>query len=130
MKRLLALLAGGLGLRALLRRRRRSPLPDTHADDLRARLAESRAESRATSQTEPQPEPTPGAAAEDVVPLPGPATEHAAEPAVEPAAGAATGSRDEPGAIPAEPEPEVGVDERRAAVHDRARNAIGELREP
>ena len=126
MKRLLALLAGGLGLRALLRRRRRSPLPDTHADDLRTRLAES----RAASQTEQQPAPgASGAAAEDV-PLPGPATEHAAEPAVEPAAGAATGSRDEPGAIPAEPEPEVGVDERRAAVHDRARNAIGELREP
>ena len=129
MKRLLALLAGGLGLRALLRRRRRSPLPDTHADDLRARLAESRAESRATSQTEPRPEPTPGVAAEDV-PLREAATESAAEPVAEPAAEATTESRDRPDATPAEPEAGVGVDERRAAVHDRARNAIGELREP
>jgi hypothetical protein len=42
-KRLLALLAGGLGLRALLARRQaRRPGP-SHAEDLRAKLAESRA---------------------------------------------------------------------------------------
>jgi hypothetical protein len=44
-KRLLALLAGGLGLGALLRRRKPSPAPvDSPADELRLRLAESRAE--------------------------------------------------------------------------------------
>ena len=43
MKRLLALLIGGLGLRALLVRRRASQPPVTPADDLRQRLAEARA---------------------------------------------------------------------------------------
>ena len=45
MKRLLALLLGGLGLRALLRRRHRAeaaPL-ERPADDLRQKLAEARA---------------------------------------------------------------------------------------
>jgi hypothetical protein len=43
-KRLLALLAGGLGLRAILAQRRsRRPAP-SHAEDLRAKLDESRAE--------------------------------------------------------------------------------------
>lgn len=39
MKRLLALLAGGLGLRALLRCRAQPALLPSPADDLRARLA-------------------------------------------------------------------------------------------
>jgi hypothetical protein len=48
-KRLLALLAGGLGLGglglgALLRRRRRPPAPAPKADELRAKLAASRAD--------------------------------------------------------------------------------------
>jgi hypothetical protein len=45
MKRLLALLAGALGLRALLRRRVResAALEEPHADTLRAKLAETRA---------------------------------------------------------------------------------------
>jgi hypothetical protein len=43
MKRLLALLAGALGLRALLRRRSREVASEEQrADDLRAKLAESR----------------------------------------------------------------------------------------
>jgi len=42
-KRLLALLLGGLGLRALLRRQSTPALEPSPADDLRARLAESRA---------------------------------------------------------------------------------------
>jgi hypothetical protein len=43
MKRLLALLAGALGLHALLRRRHQQPAVETpHADELRAKLAESR----------------------------------------------------------------------------------------
>jgi hypothetical protein len=43
-KRLLALVVGGLGLRAYLKRRRSSPsLEPSPADDLRAKLAESRA---------------------------------------------------------------------------------------
>jgi len=42
-KRLLALLVGGLGLRALLRRRSSPALEPSPADDLRAKLAESRA---------------------------------------------------------------------------------------
>jgi hypothetical protein len=45
MKRLLALLLGGLGLRALLRRRRSpAPLGPSPADDLRAKLDETRTE--------------------------------------------------------------------------------------
>ena len=43
MKRLLALLLGGLGLRAYLRRRTAPALEPSPADDLRAKLAESRA---------------------------------------------------------------------------------------
>ena len=44
MKRLLALLIGGLGLRALLRSRRPAPAPlKRPADDLRQKLAEARA---------------------------------------------------------------------------------------
>lgn len=43
MKRLLALLIGGLGLRALLVRRRAPAPAVSPADDLRRRLAESRA---------------------------------------------------------------------------------------
>jgi len=41
-KRLLALLAGGLGIGAFLRRRRRAPALPAPADELRARLAETR----------------------------------------------------------------------------------------
>jgi hypothetical protein len=54
MKRLLALVAGGLGLGALIRRRsRRAPEP-SHADDLRAKLAESKAQETAAAPAEPQ----------------------------------------------------------------------------
>jgi hypothetical protein len=42
-KRLLALLLGGLGLRALLRRRTAPPPLERPADDLRQKLAEARA---------------------------------------------------------------------------------------
>jgi hypothetical protein len=42
MKRLLALLAGALGLRALLRRRSREVAAEEHAEVLRSKLAESR----------------------------------------------------------------------------------------
>ncbi|HWJ32076.1 MAG TPA: hypothetical protein VNR59_07035 [Gaiellaceae bacterium] len=54
MKRLLALLLGAFGLRALLRRRAPAPLGPSPADDLRAKLDETR--------TEPEPEPQPEAA--------------------------------------------------------------------
>jgi hypothetical protein len=50
MKRLLALVAGGLGLRALLRRRSRPALSPSPAEDLRAKLAQAKA-------SEPEPEP-------------------------------------------------------------------------
>ena len=50
MKRLLALVAGGLGLRALLKRRSRPALSPDPAEDLRARLAQTKAQ-------EPEPEP-------------------------------------------------------------------------
>jgi broad specificity phosphatase PhoE len=79
-KRLLALLAGGLGLRALLRRRSRPAFELSPAEDLRSRLAEARS----------------------------------AEPELAPA----------PEVVPSD------VAERRAGVHDRARAAIEELREP
>jgi len=42
MRRLLAVLLGGLGIRTLLRRRRRPALAAEPADELRAKLAESR----------------------------------------------------------------------------------------
>lgn len=42
MKRLLALVAGGLGLRALLKRRSRAALSPSPAADLRAKLAQSK----------------------------------------------------------------------------------------
>jgi hypothetical protein len=54
MKRLLALLVGGLGIRALLRRRGTPEPVAAPAEELRARLAETR--------VEPEPEP----AADDV----------------------------------------------------------------
>jgi hypothetical protein len=58
MKRLLALLAAGLGLRALLKRRsRRTPVPSP-ADDLRAKLDAAKAEEQAVQEEEPQPEQT------------------------------------------------------------------------
>jgi hypothetical protein len=56
-KRLFALLLGGLGLRALLRRRR--PLPaigPSPADDLRAKLAESRSTVDAQVEDAAEPE--------------------------------------------------------------------------
>jgi hypothetical protein len=52
MKRLLALLAGGLGLRALLKRRTRPATGPSPADDLRARLAAAKAQ-----EAQPVPEP-------------------------------------------------------------------------
>jgi hypothetical protein len=53
MKRLLALVAGGLGLRAILKRRSRpAPLGPSPAEELRAKLA-------VTKEPEPQPMPEP-----------------------------------------------------------------------
>ena len=57
MKRLLALLLGGLGLRTLLRRRSPATLGPSPADDLRAKLDETRAgEPSAAPGPEPEPE--------------------------------------------------------------------------
>jgi hypothetical protein len=78
MKRLLALVAGGLGLRALWRRRSRPVLSPSPAEDLRAKLAQTKA-------PEPEPEPDPE---------------------------------------PAQPET---VEDRRADVHAKARQAIDDL---
>jgi len=77
-KRLLALLVGGLGVRALLRRRSQPATAASPADELRAKLSETRA-----PEAEPGPEPE---------------------------------SRDD-------------VDARRADVHERARQALDELKE-
>ena len=79
MKRLLALLAGALGLTALLRRRQQPVLALDPADDLRAKLAQTRATAEAQQ-------------------------EEAASPG-------------------------TPVDDRRADVHARARQAIDELRD-
>jgi hypothetical protein len=49
-KRLLAVLAGALGLRAILRRRARPAFAPSPADDLKAKLA-------STKEPEPEPEP-------------------------------------------------------------------------
>lgn len=56
MKRLLALVAGGLGLRALLRRRSRPGLSPSPAEDLRAKLAQSKTQERPSKTQEPEPE--------------------------------------------------------------------------
>jgi hypothetical protein len=62
-KRLLALLIGALGVGALLRRRRSAePVAPSPADDLRAKLAETR-----TAEPEPEPvRPDPAARRADV----------------------------------------------------------------
>ncbi|HEU5372969.1 MAG TPA: hypothetical protein VFU51_11325 [Gaiellaceae bacterium] len=57
MKRLLALLLGGLGLRALLRRRRPVAIEPSPAEDLRAKLAESRASADAQAEDAAEPGP-------------------------------------------------------------------------
>jgi hypothetical protein len=57
MKRLLALVAGGLGLRAILKRRSRpAPLGPSPAEELRAKLAVTK---------EPEPEPIPEPTVDD-----------------------------------------------------------------
>jgi hypothetical protein len=56
MKRLLALLLGALGLRALLRRREPHELAPSPAADLRARLADSRATAAAQVEDAAEPE--------------------------------------------------------------------------
>jgi len=58
-KRLLALLLGGLGLRALLRRRSPAPLGPSPADGLRAKLDETRVEAQAAPEPAPEPEAEP-----------------------------------------------------------------------
>ena len=58
MKRLLALLLGGLGLRAFLRRHAPASVGPSPADDLRARLAESRATVDAQAEDAAEPETT------------------------------------------------------------------------
>jgi hypothetical protein len=54
-KRLLALLAGGLGLRAILAQRRSRRPASSHAADLRAKLDESRAADAAVPDEETPP---------------------------------------------------------------------------
>jgi len=89
MKRLLALVAGGLGLRALLRRRSRPALSPSPAEDLRAKLAEAKGAEPAPAEPTAAPEPDP-----------------------------------EPEPEPAQPE---SVEDRRADVHAKARQAIDDL---
>jgi hypothetical protein len=74
MKRLLALVAGGLGLRALLRRRSRPALSPSPAEDLRAKLAQTKVAEPAPMAApepepvpEPEPEPEPAAAQPETV---------------------------------------------------------------
>jgi len=56
MKRLLAVVAGGLGLGALLRRRSRRTEAPSPADDLRAKLAESKAQEEVAAEAPPAPQ--------------------------------------------------------------------------
>ena len=100
MKRLLALVAGGLGLRALLRRRSRPAFLPSPAEDLRAKLAQTKSQETPTKSQE-----TPTKATE---PEPAPAPAPAPEPEPEPA------------------QPET-VESRRADVHAKARQAIDDL---
>jgi hypothetical protein len=55
-KRLLALVAGGLGLRALLKRRSR-PGSSPSAEDLRAKLAQTKSQETPAQASEPEREP-------------------------------------------------------------------------
>ena len=56
MKRLFALLVGGLGIRTLLRRRRARPLPaGPPVEELRAKLANARSEPDVPPADEPAP---------------------------------------------------------------------------
>jgi hypothetical protein len=83
-KRLLALVAGGLGLRAFWKRRSRPALTPAPAEELRAKLAQTKSQD-APAETVPEPEPEPE---------------------------------------PAQPE---AVEDRRADVHAKARQAIDDL---
>ena len=56
MKRLLALLLGGLGLRALLKRRHAEPVGPDPAEDLRAKLAVAKATAEAQVEDAAEPE--------------------------------------------------------------------------
>ena len=58
MKRLVALLLGGLGLGAFLKRRSDAPLGPSPADDLRAKLAEAKATADAQVEDAAEPETT------------------------------------------------------------------------
>ena len=58
MKRLLAVLLGGLGLRALLKRRTPAPIGPDPAEDLKAKLAEAKATAEAQVEDAQEPEPT------------------------------------------------------------------------
>jgi hypothetical protein len=99
MKRLLALVAGGLGLRALLKRLSRPALSPSPAEDLRAKLAQSK-----TQETQPTAQETQPTAQETQT--------MAQQPEPEP-----------------EPEPAQTqtVEDRRADVHSKARRAIDDL---
>jgi len=105
-KRLIALAVGLFGLRAYLKRRRRTVEP---ADELRDRLAAQRTATAETSSVPVEEPPTP-------VEEPEPADEPPA-PAEEP----------EPVAEADEPRSGADVDARRAEVHARARKKIDEL---
>ena len=75
MKRLLALVAGGLGLRALLRRRLRPARSPSPAEDLRAKLARTKAQAaEPETQSTPAPEPEPEQEPEPERPEPEPET--------------------------------------------------------
>jgi hypothetical protein len=98
-RRLFAIVLGALGITAWLRRRRRPAVDPSPADDLRAKLAEAKAE------PEPAPEPEPQAEEPAQVEEPAQAEEPQAE------------------------ESQADVATRRADVHDRARQAMSELRD-
>jgi outer membrane biosynthesis protein TonB len=100
MKRLLALVAGGLGLRALLKRLSRPVLSPDPAEHLRAKLARTKSQETPTKSQE-----TPTKWQETQT--------TAQEPAPEPE--------------PAQPQT---VEDRRADVHSKARQAIDDLGKP
>lgn len=128
MRRILSWLAGGLGavavVRQLLRRQRpvQSP-PADPADDLRAKLQQA----REAADDRDEFDASEGTPVDEVEGLPGPAEPAPARPAAAQPAAAQTAEVERPEERP--PDEGRSIEERRRAVHDKAQQALGHMRD-